>query len=121
MVMRSAMPLKPDRQLVEQLRVHARIDLALEDLLRATDRERGNLATQFLARLLRVECHLRARALDEPAGLFLRGVLGGLDDLVGPRLRLALDRQRALTRLLDDLRDALLGRREILVAAFCGR
>src|SRR5712672_3997355 len=112
MVRRSAMvELQPRGQLVEQLCVRARIDLALQDLRRAADRERRHLAAQLLARLLRVERHLGARALDEPRALRLRRLLRALDDLIAARLRLLLDRQCARAGLPHQLFDAALGRR----------
>ena len=102
MVMRSAMvAYSPIASLSSRLRVRARIDLALDDLRRAAHRQRGDLATQSpRARLLSVERDLRARAFEQPCGLVLRGLLRGLDDLVGAGLRLIFDLASARSRAL---------------------
>src|SRR5580658_3523079 len=112
MVRRSAMGYRSSdlgRELIEKVRMLARIDLAIEQLGRRGDRDPGDFASQALAGVRGIELDLLLRGCDD-ARAFAAGralgllhqlvgaVLGMVDDLVGALARLAHDRLSLVAR-----------------------
>src|ERR1700739_2608404 len=90
------------RQLIEQVGVAARIDLAPEELGGGGDGDAGYLAPQALARARGLELDLLLRVGDDARALGARLPLGLLDDVAGGMLGVIDDLVGALARLAHD-------------------
>src|SRR6185312_2689337 len=109
-------------ELVEQIGVRARVDLALEQLRGRIDGQLRHVAPQALAHASRLELDLMLRGRDESLAFGRGRALRLLDHLVRAALRLIDDLARAVARLaqyglatllgLDELGLTLLGRGE---------
>src|ERR1700685_4398189 len=118
MVTRSVMPRSDlGYQFVEQLRVVARVDLALDDPAGPGYGQSRDLSTQFIARGLPFEHDLLFGGLHDACALGVGGALGGLDDLVGLHMGLLLDLLGARARLAHDLLDTRFGGAQIFLPA----
>src|SRR5690606_37864536 len=93
----------PGYQFVEQRLVRGRVDLATQDLLRAAQREAGDLAAQLLARAVRHAVDLGLRGCLEARRLEQRVLLGLVHDLAGLLVRAIHDRRGIVARLADFL------------------
>src|SRR5580704_8319295 len=115
MVARSATP-DLGCELVEQLRVSLRIDLAPEQTRGTVDRELAHFAPQGLSRPRGFEGHFLVRAGNQPLRLGRGGALGLLDHLVRAFARLIENLRGALARLADDLLRSCLCLVQVLLA-----
>src|SRR3984885_14339739 len=104
------------RELVEQIRVGSRIDLASQQARSAFDGKLAHFAPQGLARTRGLETHFLARTGYQPLRLGRGGALGFLDHLVRALARLIDDLRRALARRADDLFRSRLGLVQVLLA-----
>src|SRR6185437_1883403 len=90
------------RELVEQIRVRLRIDLALQQLGGRAHRNLRNFLTQRLTRTGRIQLDALVRGLDQALPFRRGGTLRVLHHVVGAVLRLINDLVGALARLADD-------------------
>src|SRR6516164_8596536 len=120
MVSRSAMACSDFLgELLEQVRVRTRVDLASEQLARGIDGDAGYLAAQALLGTRGVELDLLLRGRQDARAFRARRALGLLDQLVGAVLRVIDDLVGALARLADD-GVGLVARLGQLLLAFLG-
>ena len=89
MVSRSAIVIRSDLlgELLEKIRVCARVDLAPEELAGGTNSDARHLAAQALLGVRRVELDLLLRGRQDACAFGARRALGLLDQLVGAVLR----------------------------------
>src|SRR3984893_10054582 len=104
MVSRSAMIRPSDlrRELVEQVRVRACVDLAPEELGGCADRDAGHFAPQAVYRARGVELDLLLRPGHDACSFAARSCLGLLHQAIGEMLRVLDDLVGALARLAHD-------------------
>src|SRR5437879_13840501 len=104
MVSRSVMSSPSDlrRQLVEEVGVRARVDLALEELGGGAHRDRGHFPAQALLRPRGVELDLLLCGRDDARALAAGGALGLLHELGSGVLRMLGDVVGAPARLAHD-------------------
>src|SRR2546430_17653994 len=104
MVSRSVMSSPSDlrRQLVEEVGVRARVDLALEELGGGAHRDGGHFPAQALLRPRGVELDLLLCGRDDARALAAGGALGLLHELVSEVLRMLDDLVGAPARLAHD-------------------
>src|SRR6185369_2272321 len=102
MVLRSAIASDLRCELADQVRVRARIDLALEQLRRRAHGERRYFLAQAFPRAVRFEIDLRLSGRNQALAFLRGGRLRLIDDLVRAVLRLVDDLLRAFTRFADD-------------------
>src|SRR4029077_21031080 len=95
-------PLDLRRELVEQVGVRARVDLAAEQLGGCVDGDAGHFLAQALARAGGVEIDLLLRGGDQACPRGGSGALGLVHHLIGPMLRMVDDLRGALAGLADD-------------------
>src|SRR5580692_9654252 len=104
------------RELVEQIRVRPRIDLASQQSRGAFDGELAHFAPQGLARARGLEAHFLVRTGDQALCFGRSSALGLFDHLVRALARLIDDLRRTLARLADDLLRSRLGLIQVLLA-----
>src|SRR6516164_5902796 len=123
MVRRSAILVRSDLlgQLLEEIGVRTRIDLAPKKLARRTDRDAGHLAAQALFRARGIQLDLLLRGGDDARTFRARRTLGLLDELVGAVLCVVDDLVGALARLADDGVRLVTRLGELLLAFLGGR
>src|SRR5215469_8732929 len=121
MVSRSAMACSDlFGELLEQIGVCARVDLASEELARGADGDACHLAPQAFLGTRGIELDLLLRGGDDACALAARGAPRLFDHLVGALLRVIDDLVGALARLADDAVSLTAGCRELALALFGG-
>src|SRR4030095_14763716 len=100
----------------EEVGVRPRVDLALEDALRARNGDRGDLAAQLVASPLHGLRDLRLRLFDLALALLLRVALRLAEDLGVARIGVVDDLHGLRARLDDDRLRLLAGRLEVAPA-----
>src|SRR5215475_7295908 len=101
MVSRSAMGSDLFGELLEVIRVSARVDLTSEELAGRVDGDTRHFAAQAFLGMRPLEIDLLLRGGDDAPGFGARRTLGLVDDLVGAVLRMVDDLGSALARLAD--------------------
>src|SRR5271165_6989867 len=104
------------RQLIQQLRVSLRIDLAPDQARCTLDREPSHLMAQRFTRTGTFARRFIAPLREQPLRLGGGRALGVLDHLVGALARLIEDQRRPITRLAEDFLGAGLRFLQILFA-----
>src|SRR5688572_6338424 len=108
------------RELLDQICVRLRIDLALEQTRSARHGQRAHVLAKLVARAGLLECRFLASVTHQPLSLGHRGRARFLDDFARTPVGLVDDLERLLTRFVDDDLRLAVRALQLLVAAFSG-